>query len=99
MFRLVNLALLACAALSLSACFDTPKDEHLSDLCVFSTDPQAERCKPGQTAWFRPENGQQISEQAALSVAAAYCDFNRQVMHNRAGVVCIFTDQRLSSVK
>ncbi len=49
-------------------------------------------------AWFRPDNGQLISEQAALSVAAAYCDFNHEVMYNRAGVVCVFTDKRLDSV-
>ena len=99
MHTLTRLALLATAALSLSACFndDSPKEQ--SSLCIYNTDPQAERCKPGQMAWFRPEDGQQITEQAALSVAAAYCDFNHQVMHNRAGVLCVFTDQRLDSVK
>ena len=35
----------------------------------------------------------------ALSVAAAYCDFDHQVMHNRAGVVCVFTNQRLGNVQ
>jgi hypothetical protein len=40
-----------------------------------------------------------ISEEMALSVAAAYCDFNHPVMHNRAGVLCVFTDQRLDVAK
>ena len=39
------------------------------------------------------------TEQMALSVAAAYCDFNYQVMANKAGVLCVFTDKRLDVVK
>jgi hypothetical protein len=50
-------------------------------------------------AWFRPDQGKLITEEMALSVAAAYCDFNHQVMHNRAGVLCVFTDQRLDVAK
>ncbi|MEO4047425.1 hypothetical protein AAFN46_10095 [Pseudomonas sp. CAU 1711] len=96
---LVRLCLLSVVALSLAACFEQKPDEVQSKLCVYNTDAQAERCKAGQMAWFRPENGQLITEQMALSVAAAYCDFAHEVMHNRAGVVCVFTDQRLASVK
>ena len=33
-----------------------------------------------------------------LSVAAAYCDFNHPVMHNNAGVICVFTEKRLRLV-
>lgn len=97
--RFARLALLGAATLSLTACFDKTPDETLSTLCIYNTDAQAQRCKAGQTAWFRPENGQPVSEQTALSVAAAYCDFGQQIMHNRAGLVCVFTDQRLSSVQ
>lgn len=97
--NLARLLLLSAAALSLSACFDSAPAIDQSGLCTFSTDPQAERCKPGQMAWFRPEQGELISEQASLSVAAAYCDFNHQVMYNRAGVLCVFTDQRLHVAK
>lgn len=96
---LARLCLLGAAALSLGACFDQEQSEIQSKLCIYNTDAQAERCKAGQTAWFRPEDGQLISEHMALSVAAAYCDFEHPVMHNRAGVVCVFTDQRLGSVK
>lgn len=99
MRNLARLLLLGASALSLSACFDSAQPIDQSGLCTFSTDPQAERCTPGQMAWFRPEQGQLISEQMALSVAAAYCDFNHQVMHNRAGVLCVFTDQRLQVAK
>jgi hypothetical protein len=99
MHTLARLCLLSAAALSLGACFDQEQNETQSKICIYNTDPQAERCKAGQMAWFRPDDGQLISEQMALSVAAAYCDFNHQVMHNRAGVVCVFTDQRLGNVQ
>lgn len=99
MHNLARLFLLGASVLSLSACFDSDRPIDQSGLCTFSTDPQAERCKAGQMAWFRPEQGQLISEQLTLSVAAAYCDFNHQVMYNRAGVLCVFTDQRLHVAK
>ncbi|ERI49711.1 hypothetical protein N878_10895 [Pseudomonas sp. EGD-AK9] len=99
MHTLTRLCLLSAAALSLTACFDKEPEDVTNKLCIYNTDPQAERCKAGQMAWFRPDNDQLISEQAALSVAAAYCDFNHEVMYNRAGVVCVFTDKRLDSVK
>lgn len=99
MHLLARLCLLSAATLPLAACFDQEPDPLQSQICIYNTDPQAQRCKAGQMAWFRPEGGQQISEQMALSVAAAYCDFSQQIMHNRAGVVCVFTDQRLSSVQ
>ena len=96
---LLRLLLLSTATLSLTACFDDAPRIDQSGLCTYNTDPQAERCKAGQMAWFRPDQGQQISEQMALSVAAAYCDFDHQVMYNRAGVLCVFTDQRLHVAK
>ncbi|UTW07226.1 hypothetical protein [Pseudomonas benzenivorans] len=99
MRTLVRLFLLSAAALSLSACFNDVSPIDQSGLCTYSTDPQAQRCTPGQMAWFRPEDGKPITELMALSVAAAYCDFNHQVMHNKAGVLCVFTDQRLDTVK
>ncbi|MCY1294124.1 hypothetical protein D9M69_362230 [compost metagenome] len=94
-----RLLLLTAATLSLTACFDDDANKDQAGLCTYNTDAQAERCKSGQVAWFRPDEGQQVSEQLALSVAAAYCDFNHPVMHNRAGVVCVFTNQRLGAVK
>ena len=99
MHILARLSLLCAATLPLAACFNDEPNEVQSKICIYNTDPQAERCKAGQMAWFRPDDGQLISEQMALSVAAAYCDFDHPVMHNRAGVVCVFTDQRLSSVQ
>jgi hypothetical protein len=99
MRTIVRLLLLGTAALSLSACFNDDPAIDLTGLCTYNTDPQAERCKPGQMAWFRPDQGKLISEEMALSVAAAYCDFNHPVMHNRAGVLCVFTDQRLDVAK
>ncbi|AYC32131.1 hypothetical protein D3880_06920 [Pseudomonas cavernae] len=97
MNKIARVILLSAAALSLSACFKDDAGIDQSGLCTYNTDAQAERCKPGQLAWFRPE--QQSNEQVQLSVAAAYCDFNYQVMYNRSGVVCVFTDKRLNVVK
>ncbi|WP_027897066.1 hypothetical protein [Zestomonas thermotolerans] len=99
MRTLSRLLLLSAAVVTLSACTDEETEQVESSLCIYNTDPQAERCKPGQMAWFRPDGNQQITEQTALSVAAVYCDFNHQVMHNRAGVLCVFTDKRLDAVK
>ncbi|HSC83870.1 MAG TPA: hypothetical protein VLC30_09670 [Pseudomonas sp.] len=99
MRTLTRLLLLSAASLSLTACFDSKPEIDQSGLCTYNTDPQAERCKAGQMAWFRPDQNQLISEQMALSVAAAYCDFNHQVMYNRAGVLCVFTDKRLQVAK
>lgn len=99
MHILPRLCLLTAAALPLTACFDKQPDEALSKICIYNTDPQAQRCKAGQMAWYRPDNNQLISEQMALSVAAAYCDFNHPVMHNRAGVLCVFTDQRMNNLQ
>ena len=73
-FRLSAIAvglLASGVALSLSACFNDPPPIDLTGLCTYNTDPQAERCKPGQMAWFRPDQGALISEEMALSVAAA----------------------------
>ena len=99
MHTLARLCLLSAAALSLSACFDKEQSEIQSKICIYNTDPQAERCKAGQMAWFRPDDGQLISEQMALSVVVVFCFFVYLVMQNRAGVVCVFTDQRLGNVQ
>lgn len=85
--------LLAIAAASLlSACGKAdsiPQDT----LCAYSTDEEAKACKPGQLSYFQPSNWG--NQQLPLQVAATYCDFNYQVMHTQAGVLCVFTDKRL----
>ncbi|UVE18961.1 hypothetical protein NVV93_06115 [Pseudomonas sp. LS44] len=95
MHTIPRLLLLSAAFLSLTACFDNSTEIDQTGLCTYNTDAQAERCKAGQLAWYRPEVS---NDQVALSVAAAYCDFNHQVMYNGAGVLCVFTDQRLKNV-
>lgn len=67
-----------------------------SKLCIYSTDEVAAKCKPGELSWFAPSSWG--NEQSPLIVAAAYCDFNYQVMYNNSGVICVFTDKRLSIV-
>lgn len=47
-------------------------------------------------SWFKPN--QWGNEQLPFNVAAAYCDFNYDVMYSSAGVICVFTDKRLSLV-
>lgn len=66
-------------------------------MCIYSTDDEAKQCKAGEMAWFRPS--QWGNEQLPLNVAGAYCDFNYEVMFNNSGVICVFTDKRLSLVK
>ena len=68
-----------------------------SKLCIYSSDDEAKQCKAGEMSWFAPS--QWGNEQLPLKVAAAYCDFNHEVMYNNSGVICVFTDKRLPLVK
>ncbi|MDE3735354.1 MULTISPECIES: hypothetical protein [Pseudomonas] len=96
MSPLKKLALIGLVALPLAGCLkEEPIDQAV--LCTYSTDAEAKLCKPGQMSWFKA--GKAINQSLPLSVAAAYCDFNYQVMYNEAGVICVFTDKRLSLVK
>ncbi|MGH8433082.1 MAG: hypothetical protein ACRERX_01075 [Pseudomonas sp.] len=97
MQKSTHFLLIGASALALSGCFGQKTKIDQTNLCTYNTDAQAERCKDGQLAWFKPE--QWKNEQQPLSVAAAYCDFNYQVMYNKAGVICVFTDKRLNLVK
>ncbi len=63
-----------------------------SKMCIFSTDEEAEDCKNGELAWAKIEEGH--NPRLPLSIAAAYCDFNFELMYNDAGVICVFTDKR-----
>jgi hypothetical protein len=67
-----------------------------ANICMVSDDASAMECKPGKLIFFRPDYFG--NEQLPLNIAAAYCDFNHQVMHNKSGVICVFTDKRLSLV-
>jgi hypothetical protein len=31
-----------------------------------------------------------------MNAAGIYCDFNHEIMFNKTGVICVFTDKRLS---
>jgi hypothetical protein len=67
-----------------------------SKMCMYSTDDEAKQCKSGELSWYSPKRWG--SEQLPLSAAVAYCDFNYEVMYNNSGVICVFTDKRLSLV-
>jgi hypothetical protein len=97
MQKIASFLLIGASALTLSGCFGQEPQVDQAYLCTYNTDAQAERCKDGQLAWFKPE--QWSNEQQPLSVAAAYCDFNHQVMYNKAGVICVFTNKRMNLVK
>ena len=66
-------------------------------LCTFGSDQGAKRCKDGELAYFAPQSWG--NEQLPLNVIAAYCDTNRPIQFNQAGVVCTFTDKRLWLLK
>lgn len=61
---------------------------------MYSNNDEAKKCKAGELAMFSPQVWG--SEQLPLNVAAVYCDFNHEVMYTNAGVICVFTDKRLS---
>lgn len=63
-----------------------------SEICVYSDEEEAKECKAGELAWFKPDMWG--NDQLPLS-AAAYCDFNYDVMYNNSGVICVFTDERI----
>lgn len=63
-----------------------------SQMCVYSTDQEAKRCSSGELAYFKPQMWG--NEQLPLNAAAAYCDFNHEIMYNNSGVICVFTDKR-----
>lgn len=63
-----------------------------SNICIYSNDEEAKECTPGELSWFNPSSWG--NSQLPLSVAAAYCDFNYEVMYNESGVICTFTNER-----
>ena len=64
-------------------------------MCVYSNNEDALMCQDGQLSFFKADRWG--NEQLPLSVAAAYCDFNYQIMHTNAGVICVFTNKRIST--
>jgi hypothetical protein len=97
MHKIASFLLLGASALALSGCFEQEPELDQSYLCTYNTDAQAERCKDGQLAWFKPT--QWNNEQEPLSVAAAYCDFTKQIMYNKSGVICVFTNKRMNLIQ
>lgn len=67
-----------------------------SKMCIVSTDSEAKKCASGEMILFKPSRWG--SEQLPLNIAGAYCDFNYQIMYDNSGVICVFTDKRLSLV-
>ncbi len=88
-------ALMILAAFALAGCNQQAQIDQ-SKMCIYSTDEEAKQCKTGGMSWFKP--GRPGNEQLPLNVAGAYCDFNYEIMFNNSGVICVFTDKRLSLV-
>lgn len=63
-----------------------------SKVCTFGDLQGASHCKDGELAFFSPDI--YGNESLPITVIAAYCDTNRPVYFNKAGVVCTFTDKR-----
>ena len=88
-----KVVLITLAALSLAGCNQKAQIDQ-SQICIYSTDDEAKLCKAGEMSWFKPGNWG--NEQLPLNVAGAYCDFNYEIMYNNSGVICVFTDKRMS---
>ena len=65
-------------------------------LCQVLDADAAKKCEPGRLIHFAPRIFG--NEQLPLYFAAAYCDFNYQILHTNGGVLCVFTDKRLSLI-
>ncbi len=63
-----------------------------SQVCTFGDLQGASHCKDGELAFFSPDI--YGNESLPITVIAAYCNTNRPVYFNKAGVVCTFTDKR-----
>ncbi len=68
-----------------------------SKICIVSTDQEALDCKPGELMYFQPRTWG--NEQLPTHIAAVYCDFNYQVMHTPASVICVYTNARTYLLK
>ncbi len=90
-----KIALIILTALALTGC-NQKVHINQSNMCIYSTDDEAKQCKAGEMSWFKPRHWG--NEQLPLNVAGAYCDFNYKVIYNNSGVICVFTDKRLSLV-
>jgi len=66
-------------------------------MCIISTDSEVKKCKSGELVLFKPSRWG--NEQLPLGIAGAYCDFNYQIMHNNSGLICVYTDKRLSLIE
>ena len=87
--------LLALSVFALSGCYQNAQIDQ-SKLCIASTDEEAKKCTAGELILFKPSHWG--NEQLPLNIAAAYCDFNHQVIYNNSGLICTYTDKRLSLV-
>ncbi len=90
-----KIVFIAVAALSVAGCNQKAQVDQ-SKICIYSTDEEAKQCKAGELSWFKPSRWG--NEQLPLNVAGAYCDFNYEIMYNNSGVICVFTDKRMSLV-
>ncbi|MDT0617885.1 hypothetical protein RM531_05330 [Salinisphaera sp. P385] len=66
-------------------------------LCLFSSDDDATKCKEGELAYFKP--AQAAGGQTVLNVAAAYCNIGHEIVTNEGGVLCVFTRKRMHLMK
>jgi hypothetical protein len=77
----------------LTGCSAQPSHTEQSKLCVFSGVTQAAKCKNGELAMFTPNSWG--NDQLPLVAVAEFCNTNHQVIYNKSGVVCEFTNKRL----
>ncbi|HBG92758.1 MAG: hypothetical protein A3J81_02655 [Nitrospirae bacterium RIFOXYB2_FULL_43_5] len=96
MKKTITTAVVVLVSLFITGCNQSNPKIDQRKLCQVSDDAGAKQCKAGELVYFAPKVFG--NEQLPLNIAAAYCDFNYQVMHTKGGVLCVFTDKRLSLV-
>jgi hypothetical protein len=87
----------AFSVLSLSGCSGHASRIEQSKVCVFSSLAQASKCKNGEIAFFRPNSWG--NDQLPLDAVSVFCNTNHQVIYNKSGVVCQFTNKRYHPAK
>ncbi len=85
-FAALAVALVGCASVAGSGI-----DQR--SVCVYADDAGASKCAEGQLSLFSPARWG--NDQLPLQVAAAYCNFDHQIIFNDGGVLCVFTGQRV----
>lgn len=62
------------------------------DICITNDFRTIPNCKNGELIAFLPNSWG--NDQLPLYFITLHCDFNHQIVYNRSGVVCVYTNKR-----